>query len=29
VVPKGVTLSVMQKYSITWFVKGVLGNPKG
>jgi basic membrane lipoprotein Med (substrate-binding protein (PBP1-ABC) superfamily) len=29
VVPKGVTLTVMQKYSITWFVKGVLGNPKG
>jgi len=29
VVAKGVTLSVMQKYSITWFVKGVLGNPKG
>ena len=29
VVPKGVPLSVMQKYSITWFVKGVLGNPKG
>jgi basic membrane protein A len=29
VVPKGVTLTVMQKYSITWFVKGVIGNPKG
>jgi basic membrane protein A len=29
VVAKGVTLTVMQKYSITWFVKGVLGNPKG
>jgi basic membrane lipoprotein Med (substrate-binding protein (PBP1-ABC) superfamily) len=29
VVKKGVTLTVMQKYSITWFVKGVIGNPKG
>jgi basic membrane protein A len=29
VVPKGVTLTVMQKYSISWFVKGVIGNPKG
>jgi basic membrane protein A len=29
VVKKGVTLSVMQKYSISWFVKGVIGNPKG
>ena len=29
VVPKGTTLTVMQKYSITWFVKGVIGNPKG
>jgi basic membrane protein A len=29
VVKKGVTLTVMQKYSITWFVKGVVGNPKG
>ena len=29
VVAKGVTLTVMQKYSITWFVKGVIGNPKG
>jgi len=29
VVKKGVTLNVMQKYSITWFVKGVIGNPKG
>ena len=29
VVKKGVTLSVMQKYSISWFVKGVIGNPNG
>ena len=29
VVPKGVTLSVMQKYSIGWFVKGVIGSAKG
>ena len=29
VVPKGTTLTVMQKYSLTWFVKGVIGNPKG
>jgi len=29
VVKKGVTLTVMQKYSITWFVKGVIGSPKG
>jgi basic membrane protein A len=28
-VKKGVTLTVMQKYSLTWFVKGVKGNPKG
>ena len=28
-VKKGVTLTVMQKYSLTWFVKGVIGNPKG
>jgi basic membrane protein A len=28
-VPAGVTLTVMQKYSIAWFVKGVIGNPKG
>ena len=29
VVKAGVTLNVMQKYSISWFVKGVVGNPKG
>jgi hypothetical protein len=28
-VKAGVTLSVMQKYSLSWFVKGVIGNPKG
>jgi len=28
-VKKGVTLTVMQKYSLTWFVKGVIGNSKG
>jgi basic membrane protein A len=28
-VPAGTTLTVMQKYSLTWFVKGVIGNPKG
>ena len=27
--PRASTLTVMQKYSITWFVKGVIGNPKG
>ena len=28
-VKAGVTLTVMQKYSLSWFVKGVIGNPKG
>jgi basic membrane protein A len=28
-VPKGTTLTVMQKYALSWFVKGVIGNPKG
>lgn len=28
-VKKGVTLTVMQKYALNWFVKGVIGNPKG
>jgi basic membrane protein A len=29
VVRKGVTLSINEKYSINWFVNGVIGNPKG
>lgn len=28
-VPAGKTLTVMQKYALSWFVKGVIGNPKG
>ena len=28
-VKAGVTLTVMQKYELSWFVKGVIGNPKG
>jgi len=28
-VKAGVTLTVMQKYALSWFVKGVIGNPKG
>ena len=28
-VKRGVTLTVMQKYALSWFVKGVIGNPKG
>jgi len=28
-VAAGVTLTVAQKYALSWFVKGVIGNPKG
>jgi len=28
-VKAGTTLTVMQKYALSWFVKGVIGNPKG
>ena len=28
-VPAGTTLTVAQKYELSWFVKGVIGNPKG
>jgi len=28
-VPAGKTLTVTQKYELSWFVKGVIGNPKG
>jgi basic membrane protein A len=28
-VPAGKTLTVAQKYELSWFVKGVIGNPKG